>query len=273
MDIKASLKTIRHGLRSRTYGFKVKWFDLSEDGFIEYAQWLHPLDGIREIRQGDIDELRNYLSEGDVAIDIGANQGDTAIPIALAVGKQGLVLAFEPNKYVFPVLKKNASLNKEKTNIVPLMLAATDNDEEIIFYFGDPSFLNGGLYEGISIWKQSRIFKQKVSGVNLERFLRREYSDIISKIKYIKIDTEGHDLVVIRSIHKLISECRPYIKAEMFIHTSYEQRLEMYQILKEMGYTIYKFGAESSYKGETIDEGKLVKWKHYDIFCVPPTEN
>jgi hypothetical protein len=98
MDIKAILKTIRHGLRSRTYSFEIKWFDLPKDGFIEYAQWLHPLDGVREIRQGDIDELRNYLSEGDVAIDIGANQGDTTIPIAIAVGKKGLVLALEPNK-------------------------------------------------------------------------------------------------------------------------------------------------------------------------------
>jgi FkbM family methyltransferase len=206
MNIKAILKTIRHGLRFHTYGFEVKWFDLPKDGFIEYAQWLHPLDGIREIRQSDIDELRNYLSEGDVAIDIGANQGDTTIPIAIAVGKNGLVLALEPNKYVFPILEKNSTLNIEKTNIVPLMLAATENGGEIVFYYGDPSFLNGGRYEGVSIWKQSRIFKQKVSGVNLERFLRREYSEIIGKIKYIKIDTEGHDLIVIRSIRKLISE-------------------------------------------------------------------
>ena len=273
MNIKAVLKTARHGLRFRTYGFEMKWFDLPKDGFIEYAQWLHPLDGIREIRQSDIDELRNYLSEGDVAIDIGANQGDTTIPIAIAVGKRGLVLAFEPNKYVFPVLKKNASLNTEKTNIVPLMLAATENDEELTFYFGDPSFLNGGRYEGFSILKQSRIFKQKVSGVNIEKFLRREHSDIISKIKYIKIDTEGHDLVVIRSIRNLLAECRPYIKAEVFIHTSYEQRLEMHRILKDMGYTIYKFDSENIYKGEAIDETKLMKWKHYDIFCIPSGHN
>jgi FkbM family methyltransferase len=269
MDIKAILKTIRHGLRSRTYGFEMKWFELSKDGLIEYAQWLHPLDGLREIRQSDIDELRNYLSEGDVAIDIGANQGDTTIPIAIAVGKKGLVLALEPNKYVFPILKKNSNLNQEKTNIVPLTLAATENDEEIVFYYGDPSFLNGGRHEGVSIWKQSKIFKQKVLGVNLERFLRRDYNDIIGKIKYIKIDTEGHDLIVIRSIRKLISECRPYIKAEVFVDTSYEQRIELYQILKDLGYTIYKVISESNYKGEIINESNLMQWKHYDIFCVP----
>jgi FkbM family methyltransferase len=269
MDIKAIFRTLKYGFQCRTYGFEMKRFDLAKDGLIEYAQWLHPLDGIREIRQSDIDELRKYLSEGDVAIDIGANQGDTAIPIAIAVGKKGLVLALEPNKYVFPILKKNSTLNKEKTNIVPLMLAATENDEELVFYYGDPSFLNGGRYEGISKWKRPRIFKLKVSGVNLERFLRREYSDIIGKIKYIKIDAEGHDLIVIRSIHKLISECRPYIKAEVYIATSYEQRLELYQTLKVMGYTIYKVASDSNYRDEIIDESNLMKWKLYDIFCIP----
>jgi FkbM family methyltransferase len=269
MDIKAIFRTLKYGFQCRTYGFEMKRFDLAKDGPIEYAQWLHPLDGIREMRQSDIDELRNYLSEGDVAIDIGANQGDTAIPIAIAVGKKGLVLALEPNKYVFPILKKNSTLNKEKTNIVPFLLAATENDEEIVFYYGDPSFLNGGRYEGISKWKRPRIFKLKVYGVNLERFLQREYSDIIGKIKYIKIDTEGHDLMVIKSIRRLISEFKPYIKAEVYIATSYEQRVELYQILKDLGYTIYKVAGESNYKGEIINRENLMQWKHYDIFCIP----
>ena len=269
MDIRSILKTVRYGLRFRTYGFEIKSFDLPKDGLVEYAQWLHPFAGSAEIRQSDIDELRNYLSAGDVAIDIGANQGYTTLPIAIAVGKNGLVLAFEPNKYVFPILQKNATLNQEKTNIVPLMLAATENDEEIVFYYGDPGFCNGGRHQGISIWKQSKIFKQKVSGVNLERFLRREYSDVISKIKYIKIDTEGYDLIVLQSIHKIVSECRPYIKAEVFMYTSYKQRIELYQTIKDLGYTIYKVSSENNYKGEIIDRDNIMQWKHYDIFCIP----
>ena len=160
-------------------------------------------------------------------------------------------------------------LNQEKTNIVPLMLAVTENDEEIVFYYGDPGFCNGGRHQGISIWKQSKIFKQKVSGINLENFLRGEYSNVIHKLKYIKIDTEGYDLIVIRSIHKLISECRPYIKAEVFMHTSYEQRIALYHILRDLEYNIYKFVSESNYKGEIIDSSNLMQWKHYDIFCIP----
>lgn len=110
MEIKYFLTTIRHRFIFHTYSFEIKCFNLPNDGYVEYAQWLHPLGYKDEISQSAIDELRNYLSEGDVAIDIGAYTGDTAIPIAVAVGKNGLVLAFEPNKYVFPVLQKNETL-------------------------------------------------------------------------------------------------------------------------------------------------------------------
>ena len=269
MDIKAILKTLKYGLKARTYNFEIRSFNLPNDGYIEYAQWLHPFEGEKQILQSEIDELRKYLSEGDVAIDVGAYTGDTVIPIALAVGKSGLVLALEPNSYVFTVLEKNSKLNKEKTNIVPLMFAATENDEDIVFYYSDAGFCNGGSHKGLSIWKQSKLFRLKVTGKNLERFIRQEYGDIITKIKYIKVDTEGQDLTVIKSIRKLISECKPFIKAEIFLHTSYEQRLELFSILQDLGYTIYKVIDGSNYKGEIIDQSKLMQWKHYDIFCIP----
>src|SRR5579862_4242695 len=101
----------------KTYGYKVKSFELPVDGTVEYAQWLHPSETKKEITQASVDALRKFLVSGDVAIDIGAHTGDSTIPIALAVGKQGCVLALEPNRYVFPVLTQNAELNKDKTNI------------------------------------------------------------------------------------------------------------------------------------------------------------
>ncbi|RRB02774.1 hypothetical protein [Larkinella rosea] len=47
--------------------------------------------------------------------------GDTTM--AFAVGKTGLVLAFDPNPLVFKILEKNASLNKDQTNIEPHRMA------------------------------------------------------------------------------------------------------------------------------------------------------
>ena len=66
----------------KTYGFKVKSFDLPSDGTIEYAQWLHPKEQGTVIKQSAVDALRKFLSPGDVAIDIGAHSGDSTIPVA-----------------------------------------------------------------------------------------------------------------------------------------------------------------------------------------------
>ena len=81
----------------RTYGVEVFCVDLSGEGCIDFARWLHPRDRGHGIDQGMVDALRTFLRPGDVAIDIGAHCGDTAVPMALAVGRQGAVLALEPN--------------------------------------------------------------------------------------------------------------------------------------------------------------------------------
>ena len=96
----------------KTYGFKLKSFDLPG----RRNRRIRAMAASQRNRERDhaasVDELRKFLSPGDVAIDIGAHTGDSTIPIALAVGKQGCVLALEPNRYVFPVLQKNAELNR-----------------------------------------------------------------------------------------------------------------------------------------------------------------
>ena len=98
--------------KRRVYGHEVRAFDLASDGRVDYAQWLHPGETPKEVRQDVVDHLRTFLRPGDVAIDIGAHTGDSTIPIALAVGPAGRVLALEPNPYVFPVLERNAGLNR-----------------------------------------------------------------------------------------------------------------------------------------------------------------
>ncbi len=84
----------------------------------QFARWQHPGERPKVVTQQSIDALRAFLREGDVAIDIGAHTGDSTLPIALAVGARGLVLALEPNPYVFKVLEVNAALNPGKTRVI-----------------------------------------------------------------------------------------------------------------------------------------------------------
>jgi FkbM family methyltransferase len=253
----------------RNYSYTIRRFDLQRDGPVEYAQWLHPGEKGKTISQEVVDDLRTFLRPGDVAIDIGAHTGDSTIPIALAVGKSGLVFALEPNPYVFPVLKKNSELNPEKTRIVPLMFAATPEDRDYAFEYSDSGFCNGGLHERISRWKHGLAFKLKVRGRNLASFLATEHPDLLPRIRYIKVDAEGYDLTVLTTLSGLIAQYRPFLKAEVFKHTSRAQREQLFQFLLGHGYRILRVVNEANHQGPAVELPDVMNWRHYDIFCVP----
>jgi len=60
--------------------------------------------------------LAGIVKPGAIVLDIGANIGAHALPLARLVGPNGKVYAFEPTKYAFDKLKQNLALNPELVN-------------------------------------------------------------------------------------------------------------------------------------------------------------
>ncbi|HEY4126904.1 MAG TPA: FkbM family methyltransferase [Gammaproteobacteria bacterium] len=267
------LKEVLYGLSlkpaAREYGYTVVNYDLAREGRVQYAGWDHPKEMPKLFDQGYVDVLREFLKPGDFALDVGAHSGDTALPIALAVGASGGVFALEPNPHVFKVLAANADLNRDKTRIYPLMFAATEEDGEYEFEYSDPGFSNGGFHQGISSWRHGHFFKLKVQGRNLIRFLEREYPREMAKIRYVKIDAESHDHAIVQSLRKLITTNRPYIRTEIYKHLTLDARRAYFQELSGFGFRLYKFEDEKHYRGPELTETMLMDWEHFDIFAVP----
>jgi len=259
------------GMRARpkTYPYDIVSFELPKDGYIQYAQWLHPSETTKLVRQEAVEELRRFVAPGDVAIDIGAHTGDTALPIALAAGREGCVLALEPNPYVFPVLKKNSELNPAKATIVPLMIAATPEPGDFYFEYSDAGFCNGGLHDGISKWRHGHAFKLRVRGENLQSYIAEHFPALASRIRFLKVDAEGYDYHVLASLKGLISTQRPFIKAEMFKLLRLAQRERLYDLLVELGYDVFLVESDARYLGARLDRQALMTRRHYDVFCVP----
>jgi FkbM family methyltransferase len=255
----------------RTYGCEIRTASLPVDGEIEYAQWLHPRtrDNPCPFNHEIVTELRRFIRPGDFALDIGAHTGDSTIPIALAAGAGGCVLALEPNPHVFPVLSKTAGLNRDKTNIMPLNFAATRADGDIVFEYSDPGFCNGGRHEGINRWRHSHAFPLTVRGRNLRGYLRANHNDLLPRLHYIKVDAEGYDLAILQTLDDLIAERTPYIKAEVFKHTDRARRMELLGFLHRHGYAVHHIESESRYLGEPVGAGNVMRWPHFDVFCVP----
>ena len=259
--------------KPKTFGFVIEAHDLPREGRIEVARWLHP--GAHRIApsevQANVDQLRRFLRAGDVAIDIGAHTGDTAIPIALAVGASGLVLALEPNPYVFPVLERNASLNPGKTKIIPLMFAAMRADGYYEFQYGEEGYCNGGFHEGMSKWLHGSAFRVQVEGRNLQAFLTRTHAGLIPRLRFIKVDAEGFDLPILETLEDLIRGQRPYLQVEMFSlrKSAPAYRLKLYDFLVGHGYVVHRMEGNKNFLGELVTPENLMQWNVYDVFCVP----
>lgn len=255
--------------RPRRYGHEVRAFALPRDGEVHLARWLHPSEEAKEIRQPTVDALREFLRPGDVAIDIGAHSGDTAVPMALAVGQEGAVLAFEPNAYVFPVLEANAALNRDKTRIVALPFAVAPTDGKMTFQYSDAGFCNGGYHEGIGRWRHAHVFDLEVEGIALEPFLAARYPDLVPRLRYVKIDAEGFDRSIIESIAGLLRRARPYLECEFFKRLTLEQRLAQLRAIAALGYRVRRVVSDDDRHGEEVHEGNLMAWRHFNVFCTP----
>ncbi|NRA36995.1 MAG: FkbM family methyltransferase [Planctomycetes bacterium] len=271
MKLKEILYLLGFKPKPQKYGYKVNSFELDDYGTIEYAQWLHPRESAKVVNNKLVSELTAFLNPGDFCIDIGAHSGDSAIPIALAVGAEGCVVALEPNSYIYPVLEKNSQLNRDKTNIIPIQAAATEEDGKITFEYSDSGFCNGGRHENISKWKHGHAFNLEVDGIDLSKKLQSEHPEKLEKLRFIKVDTEGYDLYVIQSLKDIIDQYQPYVKTEIFKLTDEKYRTELYNFFLERKYTIYKVNDDEDLKGEVLSLADINNWKHYDIFCQPPT--
>jgi len=258
------------GLRPRTkvYAHRIQVIDLPGDGRVEYARWLAPKARDLKLLQTELDELRTFLHEGDLAVDIGAAVGDSTLPIALACGKTGAVVAFEPNPFTFAILGANAALNPGRTNIIPIPYAATDSDRSLVFDYGNPWFANGGDHTGVSVWRHGSCFSIPVEGRRVEPILRARFGDRLGRLRYIKTDVEGHDLAVLRSLDGLIREFRPFIKSEVGKLAPAEDRVAMHRLLTGHRYTI-RLRENNTLFGPLLAEQDMMKDKSFDIFAVP----
>jgi FkbM family methyltransferase len=90
-------------LAVRLDGYSIRFFPTAQSA----AAWYEPRIFIREAQL-----LRRLVVPGAVCVDIGANVGLAALPMAQAAGSQGKVLAVEPDPRIAAFLAANLRLNR-----------------------------------------------------------------------------------------------------------------------------------------------------------------
>lgn len=263
----AKYKQARQGVLE--YGSEVKTFEVLGIGKVEFAQWLHPSEKLVELRHSHVEFYRGLAKSGGLIVDIGTHTGDTTLPMALAVGKDGLVIGLEPNKYVFKILEQNASLNKAITSIDAFCFAATKEEGSFIFNYSDASFCNGGFLSEIQNQKHNHNYELEVRGKNLQDFLYANYADRLDKLDLIKIDAEGYDKEILKTIPKILATYKPNLMIECYKKLTPAERIELFNITADCGYTLFYLEnfEEGGLKVEITREQMNDK-KHFEMLAI-----
>ena len=148
-------------------------------------------------------------------IDIGSNVGD--ITRELIQDKNNFVISVEP----IPSLANNLkNLESNHSNLKVINCAISDEDGEQTFYINEPhstSSLKKFNDEVKNKWPNRLDYKEKiiVKTIKLSTLIE-ELSLQNEIISFLKIDTQGSDLDVIKSSEKYLSNIKE-IKCETFI--------------------------------------------------------
>jgi FkbM family methyltransferase len=190
-------------------------------------------------------KFSEIIPEDSIVLDIGAHVGGFSIVFGSCVGKNGKVLAFEPNPKTYGVLVEN-SKNNPNFNIIPYNFACTPETKKYTFNYSDPTIynngMNGGYFDGLNqgeTIKNFHSYEVEVDGVNVVDFLNKNHADLIDNIKFIKTDTEGLDKEVLKTLRPIIKKNKPVLMVEAFVSLTDEEIEDYYNVLKSFDYEIY----------------------------------
>ena len=224
---------------------------------IKYYKWDHPYQGNWEYEEIFTDSILKYIKEtvkpDSVVLDIGAQAGLMSVLYAQFAKK---VISFEPNPAVFEVLNKNVEIYK---NIIPYNLACSREEGILEFHYSDEGFCNGGFAtdctRGIGV--TGHVIPMDVYAVNLNEFINKYHGYDIEKISLIKIDAEGHDKEILKTIEEIINRARPIIITEMYAGLTAPEIVDLINTLRGYSYEIYDITKNNSGLGILSNRRKI----------------
>jgi len=181
--------------------------------------------------------MMNYHS----VIEVGANIGVFTLFFSkwLAQGKQhGKVFAFEPSRRAFERLLKNLEVNG-CSNVFPFNCAVGEEIGISSFFEPEGHLMNGSFDEGFASQFSSTIKTAPVLVVNGTLIDSLAAS---SDMLLLKVDAEGAESRVLRSLESFIQSHRPDMILEVL--PSYDTQLNALTFLKPTGYKFFNITSD-----------------------------
>jgi FkbM family methyltransferase len=175
------------------------------------------------------------LGRGDLAVDVGANIGYMTGIMAVRVGREGRVLAFEPHPRVGADLRQNLELLREREGVgevrfFPVALSSRN---------GTSTMIDGaGFEENRGLARLADEEGEPGEGARVET---RRLDDLVGDepVALMKVDVEGHEAEVLRGGEGLLRAGRI---RNILYEDHYGARSPVHPYLAELGYTVYSLG-------------------------------
>src|SRR3972149_3190938 len=175
-------------------------------------------------------------------LDVGVNLGQTLVKVK-ALDPRRVYVGFEPNPacvfYVRELIKSNRF---ENCTLVPAGLFTQDGILTLDLYSDSPTDIEASLVAGVRPTKKvhSRVFVPTFRFECIAEALK------IGDVGIVKIDVEGAELDVVRSLLKVIQRHRPFVLLEVFPVYSSEnvfrkdRQAQLEQIFAAAQYTLFQ---------------------------------
>lgn len=139
--------------------------------------------------------LWSHLSEGDVAIDVGAHHGIYSVLMAAKCGHSGHVAAFEPDPHARIMLQKNLRLNPHLKPPTIESSACSNREGQ------GTLFSRGGNSRSSLVARLNHSEEIRVSLVTLDGYLAQNKLSA----RCVKIDAEGAEIRILQGAANLLA--------------------------------------------------------------------
>jgi FkbM family methyltransferase len=141
--------------------------------------------------------MAKIIKEGDIVVDIGANQGQYTIFLSKLVGQKGKVYAFEPDPRNFLILKHRT---RKLKNVIIERKAVGNKNSKVKFYL-DKFLSMSTIYKGTTT---SPIACLEIHMVSLDEYFLGFKRDIA----LVKMDVQGSEPLVLDGMKRLIKKVK-----------------------------------------------------------------
>lgn len=150
--------------------------------------------------QRRLKQVRTYIKEGSIMIDVGANIGNHTLFFMKECQAQK-IYAFEPVRKTFDILKKNIVINQLENKVVlcNVALGNCKGKADILYCERDA----GG----------NQVKEKENGNIDIIMLDDLQFSE---HIDFIKIDVEGYELKVLEGARGILKRDHPVIMVEIF---------------------------------------------------------